>query len=104
MSNCTRLEIDDILNDLDDETSVPSDVIGNFFNNVSSGEELASGDVDKVLTVLDKAIKVSPKFKMPSVLIAKKKRFISCECRSKLIGLRIRKTLKLMQIRLRNKA
>ncbi|XP_059081671.1 adhesion G protein-coupled receptor L2-like isoform X2 [Tigriopus californicus] len=58
MSNCTRLEIEDVLNNLEDETSVPSDVIGNFYNNVSSGEELASGDVNKVLTVLDKAIKV----------------------------------------------
>eukprot|EP00095_Tigriopus_kingsejongensis_P004115 maker-scaffold122_size333723-snap-gene-1.13 protein:Tk04115 transcript:maker-scaffold122_size333723-snap-gene-1.13-mRNA-1 annotation:"Latrophilin-2" len=58
MRNCSKIVIEEIINELEDENSVPADVIEDFYNNIAGDEELGTGDVGQVLTVLDRAIEV----------------------------------------------
>ena len=58
-SQCTKINVNDTLNDLDDEESVPSDVLNNFIDSeLNENDNLASGDVSQVVQVFEKAIEV----------------------------------------------
>ena len=57
-TNCYNLDITEPLNDLEQPDSVPSTVVEQFYSTVTSEQDLAAGDLNQILRVMDKAIEV----------------------------------------------
>jgi hypothetical protein len=58
LSGCTRIDVTPALNELDNDDSVPSEVIRDLYRNVTSEDTIASGDIEGILGVIEKAILV----------------------------------------------
>ena len=93
LSSCRSLDITDTINELNNETSVPSEVVDRFHQEIAEEQELASGDIDQVLQVVDRAIWVET-FPMFQVKV---EHFFNCICRLRTIGCLCKKIRKIMQ-------
>ena len=58
LSNCSKIDTDQIKKDLAQNDSVPSLVINNLYNNITQESELGAGDIRNILDVLDYAYDV----------------------------------------------
>jgi len=58
-SGCSTIDTQGTIDDLKEETTVPSEILRNFSQNVQNSEILASGDIQNIIEVLDVALKVS---------------------------------------------
>ncbi len=59
LTDCTTIDVTDALNELDMPDSVPANVVGDVHEEINQQEELAPGDIDSVISVVDKALEVS---------------------------------------------
>ena len=55
---CTSIDVTETIDKLEEPDSVPSEVVNEFYQEVSNEDELASGDINGVLEVIDKAVEV----------------------------------------------
>ena len=58
LSNCSKIDTLQALNELNQADSVPSEVINRLYKNVSRESELGSGDIKNILDVLQVALNV----------------------------------------------
>ena len=59
LSSCTVLtDVGEVIDELKDEKSVPSDVIQKFFEEVESKETIGAGDIKAIINVLNISLEV----------------------------------------------
>ena len=58
MSNCSKIDITEAIDELNAEDSVPSFVIKKLNGNVSQEKDIGAGDIKNIIEVLDIAMKV----------------------------------------------
>ena len=59
LSSCTVLtDVGEVIDELKDDKSIPSDVIQKFFEEVESKETIGAGDIKAIINVLDISLEV----------------------------------------------
>jgi len=58
LSNCSRIDTNQAIEELNQPSSVPSDVLGKLYQNVTNESNLGSGDIKNLINVLEEALKV----------------------------------------------
>ncbi len=59
VTGCTTVDVDGALEELEEDDSVPAEVVGDLYEEVeATGEDLTAGDVLGVVDVVDRAVEV----------------------------------------------
>ena len=60
LTSCTILtDISQVIDDLKDEATIPSDVLGKFYEEVESKDRLGAGDIKAIINVLNISLEVT---------------------------------------------